>query len=205
MFDVVGLLMWLVGMRLAHFSLHCKDSGFSRQQRCEVVLFSLLLQSCFELNSQSLDLITQQALGSVLALACKPQCMAWHRVGSLMLEFRFGIVRSMKGNHKELSIVDTLAACEHAVWGATTRAQHGWGVQKGYAAGVLHAEETWTTKKRDALPFPDSTALCEFVTQQVHSFANPFLQHGFKLKSPMLRAFTGTGDIMDLLLRTGTQ
>ena len=69
MFDVVGLLMWLVGMRLAHFSLHCKDPGFSREQRCEVVLFSLLLQSCFELNSQSLDLITQQALGSVLALA----------------------------------------------------------------------------------------------------------------------------------------
>ena len=78
----------------------------------------------------------------------------------------------------------------------------GRGVQKGYATGVLEAEETWATKKNEALPFPDSTALCEFVTQQVHSFANPFLQHGFKLKSPMLRAFTGTGDIMDLLLRT---
>ena len=133
-------------------SWRCNDPGFARQQCCDVVLFPLILQSCFELRSPSLDLITQQTLGSMMALATKPQSMAWHRVGGLMFEFLFGVVRSMRGNHKELSLVDTLAACERAVWGAATRATHGWGVHKGYSAGVLDARRPGPRRRMKSCP-----------------------------------------------------
>ena len=113
--EMKALLSWMSGSRLIHFALHCKSSDFNKADRAEVMFFGMALLLQFEICESAADAIRIHGFGSLYEFFFQSGISRPWKLGTFYLEIFFAIVKTLfRGNHKEVSMLDFLAASRKA-------------------------------------------------------------------------------------------
>ena len=113
--EMKALLSWMSGSRLIHFALYCKSSDFNKADRAEVMFFGMALLLQFEICESAADAIRIHGFGSLYEFFFQSGISRPWKLGTFYLEIFFAIVKTLfRGNHKEVSMLDVLAASRKA-------------------------------------------------------------------------------------------
>lgn len=125
--DIVGTSAYLVAMRAIHFAIFHDDPEFNNIERFELLFLGSILLTDFDMHQNTYEQVILHLFGHGYSLLLHDDVTRPDKNGSLMLEFYFGIIRGMfKGNHKEISIHDALAAQKKIAFQLHTNQEMGW-------------------------------------------------------------------------------